>query len=308
MNIVFLFSDRYEKRADFFDEFSKEQSYLKNEGIDSVYYIDADAEALFNKIQEENNAFPKGILFVCESLEDFSFISENGGYAIGMSNTYDGTVQKFPKAKYIFSGVDDTFADSFIKAYQRLSGEPWDILETPRLIVRETTVSDVDAFYEIYKDKEMTRYMEDLFKNPEDEKRYMQDYIDKVYGLMGFGVWTVIRKEDNAIIGRAGFSVRNGFDEVELGFLIGVSYQRNGYAYEVCSSIIEYGRKMLGFDKIQCLVKKENKASISLCTKLGFCVSKEVEIEEDIYNGVYLGSETENKAPSKKGIYVKFVI
>ena len=196
--------------------------------------------------------------------------------------------------------------DSFIKAYQRYAGEPWEVIRTKRLIIRETTIDDVDEFYRLYKDPEMTRYMEGLFDNPEDEKRYQKDYIEKVYGLMGFGVWTLVRADDNTVIGRAGYSVRNGFDEIELGFLIGKEYQQQGYAYEACRAILDYGRDVLLLENVQALVKKENTVSIHLCERLGFTKEGEVKVEENIYGHEYSGTDRISISNAKYGTYLRF--
>ncbi|MGN0166826.1 MAG: GNAT family N-acetyltransferase [Acetatifactor sp.] len=156
------------------------------------------------------------------------------------------------------------------KVYRRLKGLPWKILETERCLVRETTVEDVDSFYEIYKHPNITKYMEDLYPEVEQEKQYVKEYIEKIYTYYEFGVWTVLEKESGAVIGRAGFSCREGYAEPELGFIIGVPWQRKGYAEEVCRAILKFGREELGFDRVQVLVETENEPSLKLCRKLGF--------------------------------------
>ncbi len=275
-------------------------TYIKECGYESTYEsIEAVTidEFLPNKqsilVVTDKNAFAKELL--------------NAGVPIvGISCDFNKG-ENFDGLKYVFADIDEVEIDSYVKAYQRYVGEPWDILETDRLRLRETTVSDVDEFYAIYKDPEMTRYMEGLFENPEDEKRYQKDYIDKVYGLMGFGVWTIIRKEDNKIIGRAGFSIRNGFDEIELGFLIGKEYQRQGYAYEACAAIMEYGKNILLFDKVQTLVKAENLVSIHICEKLGFKTIDTVDVEENIYGKEYKTDKNVALSQAHFGKYVRMV-
>ena len=230
----------------------------------------------------------------------------DGYYVIGMSHSFNKN-EEFPSARYIFGDISEIDIDSFVKAYQRYAGEPWVVLTTDRLIARETTLEDIDEFYKLYSDPEMTRYMEGLFEDPEDEKRYQKDYIKKVYGLMGFGVWTLVRKSDGRIIGRAGYSVRSGFDEVELGFLVGRDYQRKGYASEACRAILDYGRDVLKFEKVQALVKAENAVSIHMCERLGFTKVEEVDVEENIYGESY--KEGQKATPSKErcGKYVRMV-
>ena len=86
---------------------------------------------------------------------------------------------------------------------------------------------------------------------------------------MGFGVWTLVRKEDGAIIGRAGYSVRSGFDDVELGFLVGMDYQRQGYATEALSCVLDllFDRMKINRAEGQCDVR--NPASARVMEKCG---------------------------------------
>lgn len=216
----------------------------------------------------------------------------------------------FPGALYIFEEPQEIEADSYIKAYQRAAGEPWEILKTERLLLRETTVGDLDSLYEIYKDPEMTLFMEGLFADPADEKRYMEDYIRNVYQLLGFGVWTVIEQKTGDIIGRAGFSVRAGFDRPEIGFLIGKNWQGRGYAKEAVEACLVYGRDVLGFAEVQALVKEGNAVSVHLLETLGFQTRETVEIEEDIYGGVYPGGENARTAigSARRGRYLEMFL
>ncbi|MCR4904125.1 MAG: GNAT family N-acetyltransferase [Butyrivibrio sp.] len=245
-------------------------------------------------------------LFITDSINIADDLKAGGAYVMGF--LHEGNQdEKFTGLKYVFTDIDEIPEDSYIKVYQRLAHLPWKVLETERCIIRETTVEDVDSFYEIYSEPEMTKYIEGLFENPEDEKRYTRDYIEKVYSLLGFGNWTVVCKANDRIIGRAGFSIRNGFDNVELGFLIAVPYQRKGYAYEVCSAIMDYGRDILQFDTVQTFVKKENAVSIHLCRKLGFEILDEQDIEENIYGDVYDGTKAVALNKSHYGRYIRMI-
>jgi len=161
-------------------------------------------------------------------------------------------------------------SDYLERVCRRLKGLPWKILETERCIVRETTVEDVEAFYQIYSDPAVTRYMEKLYPEIEQEKQYVREYIEKIYTYYEFGIWTVLEKAGGAVIGRAGLSCREGYKEPELGFIIGVPWQRKGYAEEVCRAVLHFGRDSLGFERIQVLVRPDNEASVRLCHKLGF--------------------------------------
>ncbi len=167
------------------------------------------------------------------------------------------------------------------RVWRRYRGLPWDICETERCLVRETTIEDVEAFYRIYAEKSITDYMDNLFDNPEDEKLYAQDYIEKVYSFYGFGMWTVCLKETGEVIGRAGLCMRAGFEEPELGYVIGVPWQKRGIAEEVCRAILSYGKKELGFRSVRVLMHPGNTASEKLCRKLGFQYIADLDLDGD---------------------------
>lgn len=187
----------------------------------------------------------------------------------------DQDFSELPYAVEDLSALDAEYAE---RVYRRLKKLPWTILETDRCVIRETTPEDVDSFYKIYSNPEITKYMEGLYPDIEQEKQYVREYIDKIYAFYEFGVWTVLEKESGEVIGRAGFSYRQGYDDPEIGYIIGVPWQRHGYAEEVCRAILEYGWQELGFGRVQALVETENEPSLILCDKLGFTAVEELEI------------------------------
>lgn len=161
----------------------------------------------------------------------------------------------------------------------RFKGEPCHILDTERCRVREITPEDVDRLYEIYADPQITEFMENLYEKREDEIEYTKEYIRCHYGFYDFGMWIVEERETGKIIGRAGFDMRQGYDDPELGFMICREYQKKGYATEVCKALLSYGKKELGFEKVGSFTVPENVASVRLLSKLGFLYQGKDEIE-----------------------------
>ncbi len=190
----------------------------------------------------------------------------------------------FPGISYAVTDIEELDEEYLEKIWQRYRGIPWKICETRRCLVRESTVEDVEAFYRIYQDKEITHYMENLYEDKEKEKQYIRDYIEKVYGFYGFGMWTVCLKESGEVIGRAGLSMREGFEEPELGYVIGVPWQKKGIATEVCRAILEYGERELGIRDVRVLMAPENTASERLCQRLGFHFVRSVTLDDAVYH------------------------
>lgn len=227
---------------------------------------------------------PKQILFISDLSVKCRELIDKGYYVLPYRHSYNQEeVFESNRYFYIAEQLEEMDYESLDMAYCRLAGLPWRIFTTIRCIVRETTTDDVDAFYQIYKEAVITEYMEDLYADRGEEIAYIQDYIKKVYHFYGYGMWTIVEKKSGQVIGRAGIGWREGFDLPELGFVIGVPWQRKGYAYEVCTAILIYAKEELGMERMQALVMKGNEKSAGLCEKLGFVCEDEVCLEGIMY-------------------------
>lgn len=245
------------------------------------------AEAVFQNVDPACAVDVKEIdrtntLIVTDSSLVFNRLHGEGYYVIALYHEKNRQ-QLFQNARYAVENLSELEYRSYEEAFQRLAGLPWSILETNRLKVRESTVFDVEEFYRIYSDPSITYYMEDLFPEKEQEIAYMKAYVDQIYGFYGYGLWTVILKETGQIIGRAGLSVREGYELPELGFVIDVEHQRQGYAFEVCSAILNYAKSELEFDAVQALADENNVVSVHLLEKLGFAFDRNVTISDRHY-------------------------
>lgn len=218
------------------------------------------------------------VLYVTDYEEVARQLLEAGLPVLGYRHEQN-VIDDFMGVKYILESPEGTPAEYFERIFRRYAGLPWSILETERCYVRESTEEDVEAFYEIYKAPEVTRYTEGLFEYAVSERAYIREYIEKVYTYFESGVWTVILKENGEIIGRAGISIREGFDLPELGYVFGLPWQGKGLAREVCEGIIKYAKEELEITKLQVLIQEGNEASIGLARKLGFQRRDSLEIE-----------------------------
>ncbi len=189
----------------------------------------------------------------------------------------------FKGVKYLCEDTESLTEAYLDKVYRRYKGLSCDILETERCLIRETTEEDVDAFYRIYAEPTVTAYMENLFTDRDEEIDYIRQYRKSMYEFCDFGIWTVLEKNTGEVIGRAGFALREGFEEPEIGFLIGVPWQGKGLATEVCEAVLRYGAEELEFEKVQALAEPENEVSIKLLQKLGFVDNGECEDKGKTY-------------------------
>ena len=168
-----------------------------------------------------------------------------------------------------FEEIDLAFLDRIMKRKQKL---PWITVITPRCILREITLGDLDALYEIYAEPGITDFTEPLYESRGEEEEYTRHYIEKMYGFYGYGMWVVTEKQTGQIIGRAGFAHQDLGKEIvlEMGYLIAKPWQRKGIATEVIQKLLQFARKNLEFEEIHCFVYPQNTASEELLEKLGF--------------------------------------
>ena len=247
-------------------------------------------DALYKQIMQQNilwqyedfseiaaNETPANVLYIVDApLTAKVLLDQGNAIVIYLHDNNRG--ESFEGCRYAFEDPNSINSEYLERIYRRYHGIPWDILETERCYLRETTVADVPEFFRIYADKRIVEYTEDLYPTIEEEIEYTKEYIANVYHFYEFGVWTIIEKSTDRIIGRAGLSVRDGFDEPELGYVLDTAYQGRGIALEVCSAILDYAKEYLGAEKVNALVHRENTPSLRLLDKLGF---EKIDFEND---------------------------
>lgn len=274
---------------------------LEAEGIESGV-IRGRPVRLLGEAEREDRA-SKHTLFLCDTGEDLRAFQQRGFYAVGYAHAENAS-EHFPGASYIIQEPDLVDIDSYVKIYEREAGLPWTILSTPRCLVREFTVDDLDGIYALY-DGQARQYLEPPSADRTREREILEAYIDRIYGLYGFGHWAVLaldpekNPEKNpeqaapgtfrplpvrpgTLIGRIGFSAVTSEREAEasalgvrdidadFGFLVAASCRGTGAAEEVCSAILSYGFEELGFSRVTADADPLNRASIRLLEKLGF--------------------------------------
>lgn len=237
-------------------------------------------------IRQISVPIPSGMLYVTDSADILNDLLDAKYYALALRHEYNRH-EDFSRALYVMEEIGDIEYDSFLKAYERLAGLPWHIFDTVRLTLRETIVVDVDEFYRIYQEPIITRHTEALYRNIEEERTYVKEYIQKIYGFYGYGIWTVLLRETKEVIGRAGLSWREGFPHPEMGFLIAAHHHRKGYAEEACRGILKFAAEELRLDAVQALIHPENIPSINLCRKLGFRYDGTIPLN-DISHAIYI--------------------
>ncbi|HEY9634925.1 MAG TPA: GNAT family protein [Coleofasciculaceae cyanobacterium] len=143
------------------------------------------------------------------------------------------------------------------------------VLETENLMLRETTLSDASAIFQIFASEAVTKYHDiETVTNMEQAKFLIYRRAERFKNKQGIR-WGIARKDDNVIIGSCGYSIRNCF-QAEIGYELIETYWRQGIMTEALRAVIRWGFQNLEFNRIEGMVMVENIASINLLKKLGF--------------------------------------
>ena len=146
------------------------------------------------------------------------------------------------------------------------------ILETERLYLREMEQSDFDSLCKILKDPKTMYAYEHGFSDEE-----VQNWLDKQrkrYREDGFGLWAVIEKASNQMIGQCGLTFQdfNGREVLEVGYLFQRAYWHKGFATEAAVACKEYAFEHLGAKEVYSIIRDSNIASQNVAIRNGMRV------------------------------------
>ncbi|MDO5396994.1 MAG: GNAT family N-acetyltransferase [bacterium] len=141
--------------------------------------------------------------------------------------------------------------------------------ETDRLYLREMNQGDFKALCKILQDEETMYAYEGAFSNAE-----AQEWLDRQilrYQKWGFGLWAVILKETDEMIGQCGLTMQPWKDKevLEIGYLFQREYWHKGYAAEAAAACKKYAFEVLGSGEVCSIIRDTNIASQKVAVKNG---------------------------------------
>jgi ribosomal-protein-alanine N-acetyltransferase len=143
------------------------------------------------------------------------------------------------------------------------------ILETERLFLREINKLDYDSLCRILQDKEVMYAYEHAFSDQECSA-WLENQLAR-YSQYGFGLWAVILKETNEMIGQCGLTVQdfNGRDVLEIGYLFQKNFWHNGYATESAVGCKKYAFEELNINEVFSIIRDTNISSQNVAKRNG---------------------------------------
>lgn len=146
------------------------------------------------------------------------------------------------------------------------------ILETERLYLRELDQNDYGSLCKILQDEEAMYAYEGAFSDAE-----VQEWLDRQilrYQKWGFGLWAVILKETDEMIGQCGLTMQpwKGEETLEIGYLFQRLYWHKGYATEAAGACKRYAFEVLHAEEVCSIIRDTNTASQRVAVRNGMTV------------------------------------
>lgn len=147
------------------------------------------------------------------------------------------------------------------------------ILETKRLYLRDMNQSDFSSLCKIMQDQDVMYAYEHAFDDVE-----VQEWLDRQitrYSDYGFGLWAVVLKETDEMIGQCGLTIQdyNNRQVLEVGYLFQKAFWHNGYASEAAIACKEYAFEILNADEVFSIIRDTNIASQNVAKRNGMTVT-----------------------------------
>ncbi len=173
----------------------------------------------------------------------------------------------------------------------QLNFNPFPVLETERLILRNLSVDDKQAVFEIRSNPVTMQYI------PRPLAKTINDAAGVIEMIRGFTNrnerinWAITEKGKDQLIGIIGYvNIKPESARAEVGYVLHHKYVGKGIANEALRATLNYGFNILKLHSIEAIIRPENSQSIALVKKNGFV--KEAYFKDYVFhNGKFWDEE-----------------
>lgn len=152
--------------------------------------------------------------------------------------------------------------------------------ETERLFLRPTSLEDAAFIFRLMNTEKWIQYIGDRGVGDEAAAAdYIRQRMLPQLERLGYGNYTVIRKEDGAKLGTTGIYDRPQLEGVDMGFAFLPEFEGQGYAFESASRLQAAAFEEFGLQKLSAITLPENEASQRLLTKLDFVLLEPIWLD-----------------------------
>lgn len=146
------------------------------------------------------------------------------------------------------------------------------IYETERLYIRQMSMDDFPSLVKILQDPEVMIAYEHAFSD-EETLDWLNKQLNR-YSQFGFGLWAVVLKETDEMIGQCGLTMQDFKEKqvLEIGYLFQRQFWHKGYASEAAEGSKQYAFDVLNEVEVYSIIRDINTASMNVAIRCGMTI------------------------------------
>jgi len=169
-----------------------------------------------------------------------------------------------------------------------LNFNPFPVLSTERLILRQLNEADKNELFILRSDKKTMQFIpRPLAKTTEDAVQLIQKINDLVLKNEGIN-WAITMKNDAKMIGIIGyFRTEKEHFRSEVGYILNPNHEGKGIMQEALAAVLNYGFSVMKLHTIEARVDPRNTPSIKLLKKKEFYLAGHLK-EYEFFNNEFI--------------------
>lgn len=163
-----------------------------------------------------------------------------------------------------------------------VSFNPFPILETENLLLRQFSLNDVSAFFEMRSNEKLMHFiprpLATQHKDVEDLINLMNNEIANNNSIS----WAITLKNTGELLGSIGFvRMQKENHRAEIGYMLNTKHQGKGLMHQAITACINYGFNTMKLHTIEAVIDPANTASEKVLQKSNFI--KEAHFKQNFF-------------------------
>jgi RimJ/RimL family protein N-acetyltransferase len=140
--------------------------------------------------------------------------------------------------------------------------------------------SDIDAYAEMCADPEVMRFLAGGKVMNRNEAWRSMAAVCGHWHLRGYGMWAVVEKATNRMVGRVGCHNPEGWPGIEVGWTLRREFWGRGYATEAARAAFDWAFANLSLAHLISLITPDNVRSKAVAARLGESVEGHTRVND----------------------------
>lgn len=168
---------------------------------------------------------------------------------------------------------------------------PFPVLETERMILKQLDADQVDMLFELRSDPETMRFVNrPRVRTREEAAGHLEMINSKIASNEGINWGLFLRDDPDRSIGLIGhYRIHFEHFRSEVGYMLLRPYWGNGLVTEALSAVLRYGFDVMNLHATEAIIDPANGASARVLEKSGF-VKEAHFVENEFFDGQFIDS------------------